>query len=274
MHTSSELTERQEKILTAYSRLLEGYRERRLRNSKKDFLTEFAVYGFRSIMIGDVPEDIKADARDWLEAAHDLCKSKGLDSTRMFSDEILDIVIHEHIDSNRRSYKRLSKATQKMSRLAHAVNISALKSRTIIIGNKIVRSFYYSSSQPLQFTEDDKDKLFNTKSETVESILEAIKTLPDHEWSIGIEGEKTTLSEFVKYSQLATWITIERTLVYYCNRQEREDRGCLAENPVPFPGDDTKRFSINFCLYPTFEQSEEKDPIGEIYFSVDGEIAW
>lgn len=277
MHTP-ELTKRQEKILTAYSRLLEGLGKNSLACTQVDFLQKVAIYGFRSIMVGDIPENVKEEARDWLKAAHEICKEKGLDSTGMFADEIIEIAMIEYIQLIERSRKRFLKALDKMSRLAYVSNISALEKRTTIIGDNTVDNFEFSYRYPLLFTDDDKEKLFSTKSETVESILEAIKTLPDPKWSIGMDREKTTLAEFVKYSQLATWITIEDSWDYYCNRQEREKSGVIgierSYGGIPSPNDDMRGLYIRFCLYPTFDQSEEKEPVGGIYFSVDGEISW
>lgn len=207
MHALPELNQRQKRILKVYGRLSSRHLNLTAKGIKTKRLTsQFMAYGFRNVIIGNIPDEIKEESRNWLQQAHNICKELGFDSTRMFSDEIIDVIVHYEVEKMSRSRERFDKARYKLARLALKENVSALVLETTLIGSRFINHYEYTRGEMLYFTTEDKQRLFNAKFGTIEDIIQAVNTLPSYKWVKGYdsETEDSTLTEFLECAKLST----------------------------------------------------------------------
>lgn len=274
MQALPELSDQQQRILKVYDKLSSRYLESTANGIKTRRLTsQLMTHGFRNVIIGNIPDEIKEEARNWLQQAHNICKELGFDSTRMFSDEIVDVIVHHENEKISRSRERFDKARYKLARLALKENISALTIETTLIGSRFITHYEYTSGEMLYFTEADKQRLFDAKPGTVEDIIQALDTLPYYKWVKGYDSETdySTLAEFLECAKLATWISISENEVYYYNKDLLDAGECVTCNSEPRPGDNWRSFKIGFRLCAGFEQDEDWGyPISTLSFAVTG----
>lgn len=277
LFTLPELTERQAKIIKIYERV-----ERRQQGiyekvaSISDLTVKFCTHGFFAIVTGNIPAEIKEEARDWIKQANGICTTLGLDPSSMFADEIMVAVM----DYERQLYARCrspyNKACSKLTKAAFKADISGLKAERCLIGDQFVNYFDYDSSYSLMFTDNDKQRLFDAKQPILDSLIKAIEALLNCEWTKGYErdAEPSNLTEFLEYARLSTWIGIEETGVTYYSKKKLGSREFVTCHSTPQAGDDTRSFNLQINLYANFEQDEDFGyPISSLTFDLFSETS-
>lgn len=275
MQILQQLNERQQRILKIYSKLSTRYHKSTVKNIKtrRRLTSQFMLYGFRNVITGNIPDEVKKEARNWLQQAHNICKELGFDSTRMFSDEIVDVIVQYEVEKMSRSRERFDKARYKLARLALKENISALTLETTLIGSRFITHYEYTRGEMLYFTAEDKQRLFDAKTRTIEDIVQAVNTLPLYKWVKGYDSdtEDSTLAEFLECAKLSTWISISENEVYFYNKDLLDEGECVTCNSEPRPGDNWRSFKIGFSLCAGFEQDKDWGyPVSTLSFAVTG----
>lgn len=273
MHNLPEAIGRQRQILK-YCFRIEHLRQELLKKNKdlEDLLAFSFRYGYANIAMGNVPPDLKEEARRWVKLAHQTCRSEGLDTESMFAPEIANALVKIKRERSERVYKPYYRARQKLITTALKAGVSALKSESFLIGNEFVYTLGYDYSRGLLFTPEDKQILYKIKSLTLDNLIRAVWKLEDTRWLKEDTPKPSSRDEFVEDARLATWLAIEEVRVRYYQSNLLKPGTVVVCNETPEKDDDTRMLDIRVGLYFDFEQcAEDGTPTSVLNFFIVNE---
>jgi hypothetical protein len=258
MYDLPEPNDRQRQILKYCFRIEHFCRELLGKNKDLEDLLVFAFrYGYANIAMGNVPPNLKEEARQWVKLAHQICRSEGLDSDSMFAPEIANALVEIKRKRAERVYKSYYRARRKLITTALEAGVSALKTDSFLIGDEFVHAIGYHYSRGLLFTHEDKQILYNIKGRTLDNLIRAVWKLGETRWLKGDCPKNSSRDEFVEDAKLATWIAIEEVRVRYYQSTLLKPGAVVTCNETPQKNDDTRMLDIRVGLYFDFEQCPE-----------------